>query len=245
VKALSVEQILELWERGAAMGNAERALAILTAAFPDRDPAALAALPLGVRDRALLAVRSRTLGPCLTSLDRCPACGETIELTLYPEEIGLSEPESDAAFAPAASRELELLGHRVRLRPVTAGDMVAAERADDAADARKLLLDRVLEAVDDLMPDGLDAPIAAAAEQALEALDPAADIHLAVACPACGAEMERQFDAAAFFWQELVGRATRLLREVAELARAYHWSEAEILALSPGRRAFYLSEARA
>ena len=36
------------------------------------------------------------------------------------------------------------------------------------------------------------------------------------------------------------GRAKRLLMDVHLLARAYGWSEAEVLALSPARRRFYL-----
>jgi hypothetical protein len=79
--------------------------------------------------------------------------------------------------------------------------------------------------------------------EALEALDPLADIALDAACPSCGAANELQFDAAAFVWRELAARAPRILREVAELARTFHWSERDILAMPASRRAFYLAAA--
>ena len=41
-------------------------------------------------------------------------------------------------------------------------------------------------------------------------------------------------------WSELQSRAERLLLDVDALARAYGWTEPEILALSSTRRAAYL-----
>jgi hypothetical protein len=48
------------------------------------------------------------------------------------------------------------------------------------------------------------------------------------------------FDAGSFFWSELGAWARRLLHEIHSLARAYGWSESEILTLSPARRQAYL-----
>jgi hypothetical protein len=45
---------------------------------------------------------------------------------------------------------------------------------------------------------------------------------------------------ARIFFFELTGRAGGLLREVHRLARAYHWSERDILSLSLKRRLAYL-----
>ena len=71
-----------------------------------------------------------------------------------------------------------------------------------------------------------------AVEDALEALDPHADLALAVHCAACGAARQR----AARRRRAAVGRdrrpARRLLREVHLLARAYGWTEAR----DPGAR---------
>jgi hypothetical protein len=57
---------------------------------------------------------------------------------------------------------------------------------------------------------------------------------------ACGHETT-QLDTAALLWDEITARAGALLHEVHRLASAYGWSEAQILALSPARRARYLA----
>ncbi len=49
------------------------------------------------------------------------------------------------------------------------------------------------------------------------------------------------FDVGALLWEELVAQARGLLAEVHVLARAYGWSEAEVLELSRSRRAAYLA----
>ena len=108
----------------------------------------------------------------------------------------------------------------ITVRAITAGDLAACERAGDAAAARHMLRDRVAPdgaAIDD---DRLDTILAN--------LDPDAEL-----------------DIAAFFWDELALRVPRLLDDVADLAHAFHWSEADILALPVARRSFYLSRVRA
>ena len=74
----------------------------------------------------------------------------------------------------------------------------------------------------------------------LQQADPQADLQLALRCPDCGHEWQPPFDIARFLWQELHGWALHLLREVDTLAQAYHWAEADILAMSPRRRQAYL-----
>jgi hypothetical protein len=64
-----------------------------------------------------------------------------------------------------------------------------------------------------------------------------------VRCEACGHEGSAQLDAGELLWDEIDARAHALLGEVHQLARAYGWTESEILGLSAARRAAYLSMA--
>ena len=64
---------------------------------------------------------------------------------------------------------------------------------------------------------------------------------LALQCVACGHAGEAQLDPGALLWDEIDARARVLLGEVHRLASAYGWSEAEILALGPARRASYIA----
>jgi hypothetical protein len=65
-------------------------------------------------------------------------------------------------------------------------------------------------------------------------------VLLGLHCPLCSHSWQALFDIASFFWTEISAHARRLLREVDALARAYGWSEAEILGLSASRRQAYL-----
>jgi hypothetical protein len=71
-------------------------------------------------------------------------------------------------------------------------------------------------------------------------VDAQADVQLALTCPVCDQQWQATFDIAAFFWSEINAWAHRILHEVHTLASAYGWREADILAISPGRRQIYL-----
>ena len=65
------------------------------------------------------------------------------------------------------------------------------------------------------------------------------------ACPTCGAVSQPVLDPAALVWREFAALARRLEDEVHVLARAYGWSEPEILALSEQRRRRYVERVNA
>jgi hypothetical protein len=74
----------------------------------------------------------------------------------------------------------------------------------------------------------------------MEALEPGAAVTFDLTCPECGAQWSAPMDCGDVLWSELQVRAERLLLDVDALARAYGWSESQVLALSPTRRAAYL-----
>jgi hypothetical protein len=135
-------------------------------------------------------------------------------------------------------------GYLVTYRLPDSFDLAEIVQVADVTEARRRLLDRCIlqatrdgaEAGLDQVPDGV---LALVAEQ-VAAHDPLAEIELALACPICGHQWQLFFDIASFLWLKIEMRAGRLLREVHTLARAYGWREADILALSPGRRQAYL-----
>ena len=86
------------------------------------------------------------------------------------------------------------------------------------------------------LPDEIIETISAAMLEA----DPTAEIILHLTCPACAHEWDLLFDIADFFWSEISAQAQRLLREIDALARAYGWTEREILNLPAQRRQTYL-----
>jgi uncharacterized protein (UPF0212 family) len=229
--------ILDAWERG--LGHRSPTRALLDAAIPETGEAALAALPLGTRNRLLLDLREVLFGPQLNAIADCPDCGERLETQFSVEAI-----RDPAVAAPPAEIALEAGGLTLRCRLPATVDLLAIPAGADPADARDILLARcVVEACGaDGHPVAGQLTDAAAAQvsNALAAADPQAAIDLALECPSCGARFAAALDIAGWLVAEVHAWAQRMLGEVAVLARAFGWREADVLALSTARRRAYL-----
>ena len=87
-------------------------------------------------------------------------------------------------------------------------------------------------------PEELPVELEPGLAASLLAFDPAAEWLSCMPCPSCGAEMDVLLDALTLLRTALAGA---LWRDVYAMASAYHWSEAEILALPVTRRKRYLA----
>jgi hypothetical protein len=242
MRSLAAHDIIHLWENCATQGRAERMLAILARAAPEGIDD-LRALAVGARDVRLMALRARMFGAELELVSRCPACATDVELKLTARDIGLDGGAVITAET-APPRTVTLGGHAFVLRPITAGDLCEAERLPNLDAVCRHLLEACVVSVDGVADAAVPQDLAQAVEQELEALDPAADILLEFNCPACAARWPEVFDIGEILWADIRRQAVRILSDVAELARIYHWSEREILAMPAGRRHFYLEAGR-
>jgi hypothetical protein len=180
-----------------------------------------------------LQLRALVLGAHATALTECERCREKIEFTINTASLAQAPEVREPA-------EFAVDGSRVRFRLPNSHDLAAVVAATDADEgARRLAEACVIEITppDDRPP--ADQLIAAMSEAILRH-DPRTEITFGLTCPECGHAWEMLFDVAAFFWKEIEAMARRLLREIDVIARAYGWSEGEILSLSPQRRRNYL-----
>jgi hypothetical protein len=237
MRLLSASDLLELWESAAPQSPAGRALTLAAVTSEDES----GPLTVGERDGRLLELRVAISGDRLDALADCPACDETLELSLSVAElIAASGPTGGKAGELALSRR----GWHVRFRVPTAHDLALAASAGDAAGTRLVLLERCVIAAsrsDRAMDVGSipDSLVELIGERIAEA-DVGAEIDLAVECPSCGHGWAAPLDVGALVWSELDAAATRILDDVDRLARAYGWTESDVLALSPARRRAYL-----
>lgn len=242
MRPLTSEQILSIWEAGHDRPLAERAVLLLTEACPESSEETLLALPIGHRDNLLLTLREWTFGSALTGLTRCPACDKRVELSFSVADVRTQDEP------PEGELTVESAGYQIRFRLPSAMDTMAIHGSTDVADARRLLLERCLlgarrngrvHSLKRLPKRAIDGVV-----QRMEEIDPQADAHTMVSCPACAHDWRARFDIALFFWTEIEAWVYRLLRDIHVLASTYCWSEADILALSPRRRHFYLEMAQ-
>lgn len=191
-------------------------------------------LPVGTRLHCLVLL-CRGLPPSRRSwVTRCPDadCGAELELELPMEEFARAAEES----GPPGALDLTVRGQALRLRPATADDLRCwRDRSMEPAEVLRDLMDPPDKEVE-ILPDLLSE-----LEEAVAARDPLVDCRLDVPCPDCGRTVEVEVDLEAAALRMLRSTQLELLREVDRLAKHYHWSEAEILALPAWRRRRYLS----
>lgn len=243
MRAFSDHEVLRLWEMGLARHPVDRALDILAAVFPGEGQNRLAAVSVGRRDGILMDAREANFGPQVSGVVECPECGETLEWTLDLRTVrSAGEGTSGETEARFAADGYELL---YRLPDST--DLAAVVLAGEVGGGRAALIERcVIEARrrdERVEPGSLPEPVVIGLAAEMEARDPNAETLLDFQCPACGLRWRALFDVVEFLWTGIRARATRLLEEVSILARAYGWSEGDILDMGAARRRFYLEAA--
>jgi hypothetical protein len=238
VREPSTTELLDAWERGLGMPAAERAVALLAAGEPGSSHEH-AALALGERDARLLALRRWAFGSRIDGVAGCPSCGAELELSVDAHDILLAPPA-----APNGEELVRLEDYEVRFRLPDSRDAAEAGRAGTVAAARRVLLQRCVTGASRngsaVEPLALPEDVVERIEEAMAERDPQADVRLALTCSECGHRWEAGFDAGRFVWTEVDRWAKRVLVDVATLASAFGWTEAEVLRLSPSRRDAYL-----
>ncbi len=227
MRPLGASDVIALWEVRRAREPLDVALQAIDAAFPEPNGESAADWPIGRRNRALLELRRAGFGPVLRGWVYCRGCSEPLEFGLDSRDV----------LSAASSPQRDVWVGRRTFRLPTSRDLVEI-RGDDP-DAAALRLAQRCFAGDSsahLDSDDLDD-----IGRQMALADPLAEIALHFDCPACGESFDESLDLPAFVCAEIEGLAKRLLRDVHVLARAYTWSESEILSLSPARREFYLS----
>jgi hypothetical protein len=231
IRAPAEAELLTLWERGRVCHPIDRSLLLCAWTRPDLPTGEIADLPLGTINNALLHLRKVCFGNRIDTYADCERCGQRLEVALDAGQLMASMGKV------GAPREFSLRGFRFRMPASRDLAAIAGDRDPDAA-ALKLLERCCVERPETSMAEL--AELLAEVEARLEELDPAADLNLDVACASCGHRWMPSLDLGALLWDEIDAYAQRLFAEVHHLARTYGWTEPEILALSPGRRATYL-----
>lgn len=234
-------ELLQAWEQGLGLTPVDRALALLGAACsdcPQQDPAQLS---LGERDASLLTLREMTLGPDIRALAHCPSCGQALEL-----HFQVSDVRVDSGMLPQLPLTLADGDYGVKFRLPNSGDLRGVNAANKGAGEalQQLLRCCVLEARcrgKEIQAEQLPESVVTAVSERMAEADPQAEVELSVDCSDCQHQWQECFDIESFFWAEIQVRAGLMLREVHQLASAYGWSEAEIMAMSPLRRNLYLN----
>lgn len=228
MSGLDAAAILSVWEAGSGLRPLDRAVLMLWQGAAEADD--IPSLPLAIRDRRLLQLRSATFGRHLDLCAACPQCEAELDISLDADELA-------ASLAELGPEDVEVAGERVGVRSLTSHDLGAL--ASVASESLALMIRRRLTGAETLSP-----ALAQAVDARIEAREAGAELAISLTCEECDAAWREVLDVAALFWAEIAAAARRLMGEVAAIAAAYGWAEAEILDMSPLRRAGYLELAR-
>jgi len=234
-RPLTGEIELSILEAGLGGGNIpQRVTAVLSTALAELGGAAAqpdTVRALSVADRQFL---MRQLA-AVTGLDdswvgaRCLACGAGFDIPVRESELPV---KTAGAGYPFANVETSL--GPVRFRVPVGADQEAIAGIADPQEARRAL---ALRCAVELPPGELSEDDLERAEHALEAIAPEVATQAQTACPDCCRPATVHLDP--YRWLAAADRG--LFLDIHLLASAYHWSEAEILALPRERRRLYLS----
>lgn len=240
MQPLSVSVLLNIWDEGCSLKNAQLGLLLLGAACPATSTDELANMSIGERDRLLLQLREQIFGPNIVGNAECSQCGERLEIAFEVADVILGQD-----FDQDKSIDLSMCGYEAQFRLPTSQDLIAISNQRNLNRAREILIERCILSINQEGQEStlkqLPALVLDAVIQKMADIDLQGDIRLALTCPSCCREWDVAFDIVSFFWKEIDAWAKHLLEEVHLLASVYGWSEAEILSLSSQRRQLYLN----
>ena len=232
--------LLLLWETGLRQHPIDRALTILAMVFPELSWDQLTELSIGQRDGLLFKVREQMFGPLLTGLSGCLGCQEQLEFVIDTTTLDYNHSEKNLE----QSRSVTINVFELIFRLPNSRDLAAIVKSKHLKEARNLLVKRcVLEARQneiEILAEALPDEVIISLGEKLVECDPLSEVQLNLNCPMCGNCWQVIFDISSYLWTEISVQAKRLFQEVHILARAYGWSEADILSMSTTRRQFYL-----
>ncbi len=239
----NTEALLTLWECALGQPAGARDDALLRASFEGAEPART----LGERNTRLMELHARLFGREIELLSHCPACHTVAQFSGNCDALAA---QMWPRLADAPPHRLEAQGHVIEFRLPDSADIAIASTDEGAEgdegdeDFTQLLLDRCVLAC---TREGADVPVRQLPEpvlemlsQRMETLDPGASVSFALDCPQCATHWQAPLDVGEMLWQKVRAAAERVLLDIDMLARAYGWTEREVLRLSPLRRAAYL-----
>ena len=240
MRRFASRDIVRVWEHGFFRNSVERSLALLAPVFPEMTRSQLTQCSIGNRDLRLLMVKEQLSGPQLRGVVRCPRCNVELGFSLRTTDIRRGDYRDPG---PPLFNE-NLAGFELTFRLPNSADQLAMLKAGDPITASSILLRRIVKSAlhdkKEIYPPQLPPEVLEKLGDRINDLDPQAEVRFSMDCAVCHHHWSALFEVSRFVWTEINDLARNLLTDVVQLARAFGWSEADILEMSPQRRDFYL-----
>ena len=235
-------ETLALWEALASTSPVARGAAVLVALGAADGLADAVRMPVATAARAALGELRERAGPQVQTVLTCPDCGAVLDVPLLLDELlELFDGTDPTDVVPAAAGGGAVTVDGVVVRGPTTEDLLVAIASPQPSTA---LRDRCVTWPAGMAAAILDPAVQERVSAAVEELGGASALAVRLDCPDCGGEVAAEVDAVALLADRVADEVRDLLADVAELAMAFGWSEADVLRLSDARRRAYLDLAR-
>ncbi|MDY6795820.1 MAG: phage baseplate protein [Actinomycetota bacterium] len=238
MRTLPASELLDVWERGERQHPLDMALTLLEATCPEKERAYLMHLSIGQRDALLLTSRRINFGPEMEALATCPACGAQLEFMIDTSEL-------QRAYKPADSIEqtMDVDDYSITIRlpdSVDLAEQINSGSMEPAGEILERCVLKIASGEEEVPLEELPKSVASTLVERMAELDPLSEIWVRLNCSECEHSFTMLLDILSFYWKELRVQARKLLKQVHVLAGYYGWREADILAMKPWRRQYYL-----
>ena len=246
MRLLTASELLQIWEMGIDSSVLNSGIQLLNIAYNMPGIQDAAQLSIGERDARLLLMREKLFGKQLVSKAQCPKCAETVEWEMSTTEMLLQSPQLDSQ---PKIFELEIENFHLQFRLPNSEDILKQmDNNSKKMNSRQLLFDCIIDVkaknkkynITDLPEVALEMLM-----QQMEKEDPQSNLSLSLNCPVCSNQWTAVFNILSYLWAEIDNWAKHLLQEIYVLARAFGWSERDIVNMSSRRRQMYLEMLRA
>jgi hypothetical protein len=204
----------------------------------DGDVLDIGQLPVTDLDTLFLVLRRMYFGDIVRAEAICPAgdCQKRLDLSFrIGDFLAYHQPKMPARVVMTDEPGwFRVGGCPAVFRLPTTADLLAVVRTDDA---EQLLAERCVR------PSGQRPSVLRRLQNAMSSMAPNLCEELEGTCPECGTVIRLQFDPQKYVLSELRTDASSIHEDVHTLAFAYHWHEADILALPRRRRTLYVEMA--
>jgi hypothetical protein len=241
MRQLTTSELLQIWEDCFEQPVLHKALRLLSKAC-DIPFDKATELSIGERDVRLLILREWLFGNKMNNTAHCPKCAERVEWEMDTFDLHLQTPQS---VTQIPLLELNIETYHLRFRLPNSADMLNSTLVP--SNPKAVLFNCIVEA----KSDQKDLPINDLPNTVFETLmekmaqeDPQANITILLNCPVCQHQWASVFDILSYFWIEIDHWAKHILQEVYVLARAFSWSERDIVNMSVRRRQMYIDMLR-
>ena len=232
MSTLSEQDLLAIWEQGRRRSRTERAILLLSIAHSVTNTNEVLNWSIGYRDTQLFLLRVQFFGDVFINQVNCPSCNEKLEWEMTLRDFPLPiDPVPDLSI-----HTFEYNEYRIKFRMPSTLDVIKADSKEIFHTCIKTV-EREGDAVD--LSELSNECIEALGEE-MERLEPIANLSFSLNCPACSHQWNSHFDIISYFWVEIDNWAQHLLKEIVALAKAFGWTEDQILRLSSHRRQLYL-----